>query len=442
MHHTTTTGTADAHTDAPAARSARHLLSQAINSPYAGSELTELLKAPWCPDYVITGLATELLGIRSSSPTAPQPAERQSLERILAVLASHPAINAETMARLATCSSPVKRALAGRVNAAPELLDVLARDRDWETRLHVAGNPVTSEATLRQLANDPDPSVRITVISNPNCPSELLEQIYTCPSDLQLVRAAAANPKLPANVAHQWADHHEPNVRAAIAGNQRLPELTMHRLANDPDIRVQRYLAKNPHLSPALAQYLAHPAQPLNTRIALSDNRSLAAAVATDMLVDPSEIVRRRIALNQQALNSSALAQAALDEDDPRVLAALVRHPKLPGSIAHTLITRVGESSRRSKAFVRAAAHHLEEISPATAYAIANLHDIASTAALVARPDCPLNIFAASAAHPLPDLRRAAAANPSCPPGTLENLVYDPDPLAALIAVYHIEANN
>lgn len=54
-------------------------------------------------------------------------------------------------------------------------LEKLAKDKDANTRLAVAGNPRTPVSSLTLLAGDKDDDVRAGVASNPNTPSELLE---------------------------------------------------------------------------------------------------------------------------------------------------------------------------------------------------------------------------------------------------------------------------
>lgn len=424
----------------PITAPAQDQMTAILASPTLSRQLSALLQAPWCPSYLLAGIAKQLLASRGRATGERLDPQQVSL---LANVAAHSQTSASTIADLVVepTAPTVRRHLARSLRATPEHLDVLARDPDWETRLHVAANPATSENTLRSLAEDKDPSVRAAVIANPHSPAQLLKDILNGPADLQSIRAAAANPLLPISVACLWADHHAPTVRAAVAASQPLPEQTMLRLADDPEPRVQRYLASNPTLPRAVSDYLADPGQQLNTRIALAANAGLNVANAVNLLVDSSSLVRRRAALHQHALSSAVLTQAALDEDDPRVLAALVRHPNLPERVTHNLLGRLASSPHASRAFVRAAAHHLTHLNPDTAYLIAGLHDMASTSALVARPDCPLTIFAASARHPLPQLRRATAANPNCPPGTLDALRSDPDPITALIAANHLQAS-
>ena len=54
-------------------------------------------------------------------------------------------------------------------------LEKLAKDKDANTRLAVAGNPRTPVSSLTLLAGDKDDDVRAGVASNPNTPTELLE---------------------------------------------------------------------------------------------------------------------------------------------------------------------------------------------------------------------------------------------------------------------------
>lgn len=107
----------------------------------------------------------------------------------------------------------VRTALAGSQRTPAAILEILAHDVNWWTRLTVAENPKCSGRLLAQLAHDPSINVRCAVASSPKAPATTL---------VQLARDATAH------------------VRGAVASNvQRTPRAIIQQLLDDPNIMVQ-----------------------------------------------------------------------------------------------------------------------------------------------------------------------------------------------------------
>ena len=64
--------------------------------------------------------------------------------------------------------------LAENPNTSPELLDELAKDKDYLIRLSVACNPNTSESTLRELSKQGSADIRYAVAEHKNTPRDIL----------------------------------------------------------------------------------------------------------------------------------------------------------------------------------------------------------------------------------------------------------------------------
>ena len=68
-----------------------------------------------------------------------------------------------------------RKELAQSPNTPPQVLGILAKDKDRVVRRGVPGNPNTSIQALDILAKDEDWGVRREVAENPNTPSQVLD---------------------------------------------------------------------------------------------------------------------------------------------------------------------------------------------------------------------------------------------------------------------------
>ncbi len=86
-----------------------------------------------------------------------------------------------------------RKDIAENPNTPPEILTILARDKDWDVRYEVAWNPNTPPEILTILARDESVGVRYGVANNPNTPPEALT-ILARDKDEYVRGRAAENP--------------------------------------------------------------------------------------------------------------------------------------------------------------------------------------------------------------------------------------------------------
>ena len=112
-------------------------------------------------------------------------------------------------------------------------LEKLAKDKDANTRLAVAGNPRTPVSSLTLLAGDKDDDVRAGVASNPNTPTELLE-LLAKDSDEVVRWAVAGNTSTPSDTLNLLSQDEDGVVRRAVVGNRNTSESILDPLDEDP----------------------------------------------------------------------------------------------------------------------------------------------------------------------------------------------------------------
>lgn len=331
----------------------------------------------------------------------------------------------------------VKLAIASNPSSPETVLDALAKNKDWEIRQQVAYNTATSEHTLVTLLDDSDSSVFQAALKNPTINVEtFLKRLGKTP-DLPTIRAAAQYPNLPRNLALSWASHPEPSIRLSIASSSALPGEILWELVQREN-HVEAKVAENINIPAELAIFLASKSENLDTRTHLARNPNLPLEAATILLVDSSPLVRRQTALNQPKLPAQILKQAFLEEEEPRVVAALALHRHIPLEVVRKELTRaIANSSASAKAMGRALAYSVHPLTTDLIQLIAGSGDEKSLAGLMSRPDCPTKIFLSGVTHLAFEVRRAAAANPDCPKNVLNLLVHDEDTVTALLAQTH-----
>jgi hypothetical protein len=384
-----------------------------------------------CPGPVLAALGREAVDQVATEP---------QWWLVVLALAGNRSTEPDTLDRIAAAATrlpEVRAAVARSLNASAATLDALGSDPDAGVRREVAGSAGASEETLSRLVQDTDRQVQLTALRNPRTGvPHVLGALQGVP-DLQTIRAAAAHPGLPEVVARELAAHHAPTVRAAVAANPALPPDELAGLAMQGDRRIQAGVAAHPRLPGSVALALTSTANPVSTRLALAENRNLPALAATHLLVDPNPAVRRKVALSSAALGVTAVRLAAAEEDDPRVLGALVSHRLLTEQVRVAMFTRTPSSALR--AVGRALVFSDQPIPAELARLIAAGGDPKTLAGLVMRAECPLTLFEVAVSSADPALRCAAAANPECPAHLLEVLAGDLDPLVRALARSHPE---
>ena len=252
--------------------------------------------------------------------------------------------------------------------------------------------------------------------ANPSCPADLLVHISYAGTE-PVRQAAATNLNCPAFVLRRIAKSASPGLRAAVAANPATPAHTLKELAATPR-PPNSALAQNPACShDVLARLAVSPSPDIRTAVAANAGcppRMLAALADDDMT-----LVRSKTASNPST-PSNALRCLAADRD-ARVVHAAAANPSCPPDDLARLA-----SSDDTNIRVAVAAN---PTCPPTALAVlgyegphsAGPHTI--TARVAGNPSTPADTIKQLAAHPSHDARVAAAANPSCDPETLEQLV-------------------
>jgi hypothetical protein len=320
-------------------------------------------------------------------------------------------------------------------------LDVLAADREWAVRQEVAFHAGTSEGALARLVLDGDSTVANAALAHSRLPVDLLTSIAAASSDAPQIRAAGKSPNLPAALAARWSTHHDATVVAAVASNPNLPGEDLDRLGEHFDVRVRASAAGNPYLPERLASRFA--ADPEETvRLALAANPDLPASVAMTLLVDDSARVRRKLVTSRDDLRTSSLLQAGADEDDIRVLTAILAHPSAPPHMFDALYPRLTAAPAAVlRAAARAVAFRTGTLPARVMHRLAAVGDVRALAGLASRVDCPTPVFVAATKHVDSTVRSAAAGNPDCPDHILVELLADSDPVTRLVAASHPAAS-
>ena len=129
----------------------------------------------------------------------------------------------------------------GYKEISPEILTVLARDKDEDVRSNVAGNPNTPPEALTALARDED--VRNVVSRNPNTPPEALT-VLARDREVNIRSNVAKNSSTPPEVLTALARDIDIHVRYKVAGNPSTPPEVLTVLSRDEDNRLRNFAAK------------------------------------------------------------------------------------------------------------------------------------------------------------------------------------------------------
>lgn len=407
------------------------LLEEISKNTAKGSEETIIYSSVYCPKALLSQKTSELLSKKELTDEEYE---------TLAYIAKNTSTPLNALKQLMQYKNFILNTLiAANPVVTEDMLDVLSKDKAWQVRQQVAFNPITSRETIETLTKDPDTNVKNTALTHPKIGENILLEVFNKNPDLQTLRAVASNINLPSDIAEKLSDHHSTSVRAAIANNTSTSKDLLYKLSKSEHSSILAAIAKNPNIPKDLSISLSNPVHDLNIRANLSENPNIALQAAILLLVDPIPAVRRKTALTQKHLSPASLAQAGLEEEDPRVLAAITTHPKMPTTTATRIVakTLTNKELSYSKSLIRAIVYSNSSVQPGIAYLIAGIDDPKTLAILATRSDCPLAIFTASAKHENVILRRAAAANSECPPDLLHRLSIDEDILTATLAKTH-----
>ena len=240
-----------------------------------------------------------------------------------------------------------------------------AADSDdlWE-RAQAAGTTDQPEL-LARLASDSSRHVRQVALSNPICPPETLAQAATDPSDRHIAAIIAENPNTPADVLASLGGHPHAGVRHQVAIRTDQPEL-LARLASDADDYV------------------------------------------------------RQVALSNSMCPSETLAQAAAEQPDGHIVAAVAGNPNTPADV----LTSLGG---HASAWVRSGVARNPNCPAPLVEQLANDEHVDVVCEVLRRADCSAELLEEHSRSQHPRVLAAVADNPSATSEVLTRVAHYPD---------------
>ena len=207
-----------------------------------------------------------------------------------------------------------------RADCPPIVLDAFADHPDPDVRVTVVAHLSTPQATLERLTADPDDRVVGRVCVHPNTPSWILERLYAERPEFHSGLAQRVPPAL--GLVDRLAKHPDWWVRVALA-RAADGHLIAIDLATDPSEQVRKTLALNRELHPAAVAILAR---------------------------DGMDLVRADVAARNDDTIDPHLPVLAGDRS-ARVRAAVARNPRTPRELverlAHDPKPSVARASRK-----------------------------------------------------------------------------------------------
>ncbi|MDO8654823.1 MAG: hypothetical protein Q7R48_00070 [bacterium] len=189
---------------------------------------------------------------------------------------------------------------------------VLLERFSGETRLSVAKDSVTPLNALEMLAKDENSAVRLGVAQHPSISQELLTRLAEDESGV--IRNCVASRSERPDVLSRLSQDDDPAVRAEIASNPATSEETLLSLTGDACEHTRyRLVHRNPDLSLALLEKLAHDEAPL-IRSMIAKRRETPSEILSELAKDEDRNVRAAAASNKN-ISPGVLAELAEDED-------------------------------------------------------------------------------------------------------------------------------
>jgi len=136
-------------------------------------------------------------------------------------------------------------AIARNEAAPPDVLERLARHKDYSVRMMVCYNRVATPGALAALAQDPTDDIRYCVARHANTPANLLAEKARDPSP-NVRTAVAANTSAPVAAFTTLSADSSKHVRQAVAANSAAPVEILAKLIQDEDEITRYSVAQNP----------------------------------------------------------------------------------------------------------------------------------------------------------------------------------------------------
>ena len=225
--------------------------------------------------------------------------------------------------------------ISANPNCSIHLLELLAKDKDYDVRRSVAENPSCLVTLLELLAKDEDSRVRNSVALNPSCPEKLrisLLEHLAKDEDRWIRHRVAENPSCPVHLLELLAKDEDRWNRKSIAEYVHTPVRILEYLYTEPKVndydekKIKSVLQSPEQLSKLRADYLKKLCAGLNPSFSrvygllLSD---CSPAVLTKCA--KSTLWLERCAVAQNPLTSTKLLQVLAKDSNALVAAAAQR---------------------------------------------------------------------------------------------------------------------
>jgi len=177
---------------------------------------------------------------------------------LLAAVARNEATPPDVLERLARHKDYSVRIMAcyNRV-ATPGVLVALAQDHTHEIRYCVARHSNTPASLLTEMARDPSPSIRAAVAANASAPVAVFTTL-SADSNKYVRQAVAANSAAPVEILAKLIQDEDEITRYSVARNPRTPLDLRMKLARDPAVRIRKALLAAPEVPEELLVLLAN----------------------------------------------------------------------------------------------------------------------------------------------------------------------------------------
>ncbi len=370
---------------------------------------------------------------------------------VTAALVKHPRTPAESLQKLLGAGDGGTQALlAGSGRLAPELAEALLASPSPEVRCRLAANPVLPPALQAKLAEDSVPFVRTALLRRARLDPGALALLQH-DGDLLVRAAAVAGARVDDAVLLEWADADDFYTQFFLLQREELPakaleslclsrnlaiqELALarrkslspdeaHGLGTHGSVAVRTAVASKPGLPPAVQERLAADAAP-EVRLALAANPAVGADALWRLLDSGDHLVRRTLAQNPVLGEAELLELCDHAAEDPQLAKLLAARAGLTAEQKALLLAAGGEAVAYFMAMNGVAFDELDaELAEGwAAHAVPMLRAFAAGAHAL-----PRSSLAKLAIDPVPEVRRALAANTALPERTAGFLVTDSDP--------------
>lgn len=235
------------------------------------------------------------------------------LEDFLRNILSVKTITPEVLSLLASNKDEyIRERVAANENTSTKTLQQLSTDDKYNVRLRVASNVKTSPQTLIELARDPREIVSTQLLSNNNTPAEALRIIINKHGIDDMQTSLALHPNAPVDTLAVLSNSSNAFVRASVAGNSNTDSITLDKLLIDKHSMVFQAARNNKNLS-------------LDTleKLALSKEWKMRKIAAGSQLINPNTLTR----LSKDNIIDVLLSVARNSKTPYQTLLELSEHP-------------------------------------------------------------------------------------------------------------------